>query len=291
MEQKICVINCWYGEYPWYLPYFIHSCSFNASIEFIIITDNVTSIPYKPANVKIIHKTLEEIKASARQKFGFAVNIDYPYKLCDLKPSYGLLFSDLIIGYDFWGQCDLDIIWGNIRGFITNEMLNTYDFISLRHDYTTGCFALYRNNKKMNTFFMRSKDYKLVFSSSQFYSFCECNFEWDELAAGKSILVLETKIDSFTYLIKSAEIKKEINAHFDFILIEGKTGRIMFDNGKIIYKNKFEAVLYHLFWLKRIRPLYQPQKIPGKYYISPTRIYHNRKPNIDKRSGKTVINH
>ena len=156
-------------------------------------------------------------------------------------------------------------------------MLYAYDFISVRHDYTTGCFALYRNNEKMNTFFMRSKDYKTVFSSAEFYSFCECNFLWKDLAEGKSILELERNIDSFTYLIKSAEAKKEIRAHFDFILLEGEPGRIIFDNGKIIYKNQFEGILYHLFGLKRIVPKRVPRKIPDKYYISPTRIYHSRK--------------
>ncbi len=276
--KSIAIITCWYGIYPWYFPYFIHSCSFNPTVDFIIITDNKELIPNRPENVKIIYKTLDEIKSAASEKLGFTVNIDYPYKLCDFKPAYGFLFQEIIKDYDFWGQSDLDIICGDIRGFITDKMLHTNDFVSLRHDYTTGCFALYRNNEKMNTFFMRSKDYRQVFSSSEFYSFTECNFAWDELAAGKSILQLETKIESFTYLVKFAEMRKEINTHFDFILMEGKTGRVVFDNGKIVYKNQFEAVLYHLFWLKRVPRKKVPQKIPDRFYISPTRIYHSRKP-------------
>jgi len=278
VNNSIAILSCWYGPYPWYFPYFIHSCSFNPTVDFIIITDNKELIPNKPENVKIIYKTLDEIKSTASEKLGFKVTISYPYKLCDFKPAYAFLFPEIVKDYNFWGQSDLDIICGDIRGFITEEMLDTYDFISVRHDYTTGCFALYRNNKKMNTFFMRSKDYKLVFSTPELYSFTECNFEWDNLAAGKSIFELETKIDSFTYLIKSAEIRKEIKAHFDFILMEGKTGKVVFDNGRIIYKKQFEAILYHLFWIKRVTPEKQPHKIPDKYYISPTRIYHSRKP-------------
>ncbi len=286
INKSIAIITCWYGPYPWYFSYFLHSCSHNPNIDFFIITDNRESLPIKANNVKIIYKTLNEINVTASQKLGLTVNIDYPYKLCDFKPAYGFLFPELIQDYDFWGQSDIDIIYGNIRGFITDEMLDTYDFISLRHDYTTGCFALYRNNEKMNRFFMRSKDYRLVFSSPEFYSFTECNFAWDELAAGKSIFELETKIDSFTYLIKSAELKKEINAHFDFILMEGKTGRVVFDNGKIIYKKQFEAVLYHLFWLKSVTPEKVPQRIPNKYYISPTRIYHSRKSKLKSIEGE-----
>lgn len=55
-------------------------------------------------------------------------------------------------------------------------MLEEYDFISVRHDYTTGCFALYKNTPMLNTFFMRSKEYKKVFSNSEHYCFDECNF-------------------------------------------------------------------------------------------------------------------
>lgn len=278
IKYKIAILTCWYGKYPWYFPYFIHSCSYNLTIDFYIITDNLQVIYNKPANVKIICKTLDEIKITASEKLGVVVNIENPYKLCDYKPAYGFLFPEIINGYDFWGQSDIDIICGDIRGFITDKMLNTFDYISLRHDYTTGVYALFRNNEKMNTFFMRSKDYKLVFTNSQHYSFGECNFAWDELTAGKSIFEVKTEIESFTHLVKAAELTKEIKAHFDFILMEGTTGRVVFDNGKIIFKKKFEAILYHLFWLKKsYSPVRIPKIIPGTFYISPTRIYHYRK--------------
>jgi hypothetical protein len=282
MKLKIGIVTCWYGPYPWYFPYFIHSCSYNHTIDFIIITNNQHLIPNKPKNVKIINKKLEEIKIIASEKLGFKINIDYPYKLCDFKPAYGFIFQNIITGYDFWGHSDLDVIYGDIREFLNYEMLILYDFISLRHEYTTGVFSLYRNNEKMNTFFMRSKDYKLVFTNAQHYSFGECNFARNEVVAGKSIFDLETEIESFTHLMKAAEITNEIKVHFDFILMEGTTGRLMFCDGKIIYKKQFDAILYHLYWLKKIySPQKVPKKIPNVYYISPTRIYHYRKNKIE----------
>ena len=275
--KSIAVITCWYGEYPWYFPYFIHSCAFNPSIDFYIITDNLETILRKPDNVIIVLKTLEELKLDASEKLGFQVNIDYPYKLCDFKPVYGFLFPEIIEEYDFWGQSDLDIIYGNIRDFITIDMLDKYDFISVRHDYTTGCFALYKNNPIMNTFFMKSKDYMKVLSNSKHYCFDECNFAWDELTSGKSIFDLDTEIESFTHIIKKAELKNEIKVHFDFILLEGLTGRITFDNGRIYYKNQFEGIMYHLFWFKKIYNVNKKVlKVPDKYYISKTKIYHSR---------------
>ncbi|MCV9930345.1 hypothetical protein OIU83_21985 [Flavobacterium sp. LS1R49] len=275
--KSIAVITCWYGEYPWYFPYFIHSCGFNPTVDFYIITDNADLIPNKPSNVIIIYKTLEELINSASEKLGFTVNIDFPYKLCDFKPSYGFLFPEIIEGYDFWGQSDLDVIYGNLRDFMTGDMLEKFDFISVRHDYTTGCFALYKNNDLMNTFFKRSKDYKMVFSSSMHYCFDECNFAWDALTEGASIFDLDTEIESFTHLIKRAEMDGGIKAHFDFILLEGLIGRITFDNGRIFYKNQFEGIMYHLFWFKKVFNLNElKKKIPNKYYISKSKIYHSR---------------
>ncbi len=144
---SIAILTCWYGPYPWYLPYFIHSCKYNPTIDYILITDNKEPILNKPVNVKIIYKTLDAIKAQASKKLGFTVNIDYPYKLCDYKPAYGFLFPEIIEGYDFWGHGDVDVVYGNIRDFMTNELLNNYDIISSRHEYITGTFCLFRNNK------------------------------------------------------------------------------------------------------------------------------------------------
>lgn len=215
---------------------------------------------------------------------GFTVSIDYAYKLCDYKPAYGYLFPELIAGYDFWGQSDIDIIYGSIRDFMTDEMLNMYDYISVRHDFATGCFSLFKNTEKMNKFFMRSKDYQLVFSDPKHFCFDECNFAYEGLRAGHSILEIDTEIESFTELLRKAELTNEIKIHFDFILIEGVPGRVVFDNGRIIYKNQFEGILYHLFGLKRI---YSPDKIikniPDKYYISQSRIYHYRQSKVAKK--------
>jgi hypothetical protein len=157
--------------------------------------------------------------------------------------------------------------------------MSLYGFIGLRHDYTTGCFSMYRNSEKMNKLFMESKDYKKIFSNSKHYCFDECSFAWNDLRDGKSIFDIKTETQSLTYLVKSAELRGEIRAHFDFILMKGKTGRVVFDNGRVIYKQQFEAILYHLFWLKKVyAPEKIPKKVPGKYYISPTRIYHSRNP-------------
>lgn len=273
MKLKIGILTCWYGPYPWYFPYFIHSCSHNRTIDFIIITNNQHPIPNKPKNVKIINKTLEEIILIASEKLGFKVNIDYPYKLCDFKPAYGFLFPELLKRYDFWGHGDIDVVYGDIRNFMTDEILNDNDIISSRHDYITGTFCLFRNNKQINNLFMQSKDYKTVFSKSIHFCFDECNFLFQELQNGASIFDYPDNIQSMTYVVQKAAKEGKLKALFDFIIIEGATGKIKWDNGRIIYKETYEAMFYHLIKFKTAckKPVVL-KPIPNTFFFTPTRI-------------------
>jgi len=46
-EIQIVLLICWHGNFPWYFPYFLHSCRYNPDIDFLIFTDNQdTSIFY-----------------------------------------------------------------------------------------------------------------------------------------------------------------------------------------------------------------------------------------------------
>jgi len=54
--------HCFMGDYPWYFPYFLHSCRYNPTIDFLILTDNNAKLELPP-NVKIIPYSLERFKA------------------------------------------------------------------------------------------------------------------------------------------------------------------------------------------------------------------------------------
>ncbi|GGB11572.1 DUF6625 family protein [Puia dinghuensis] len=270
---KIIVLITYFGEFPWYFPYFLHSCQFNSDVDFLIFSDAKTSLKLPP-NVRQIDMTLADVRQLACAKLSMEVRIDYPYKLCDFKPAYGLIFENYTTGYGFWGQSDIDIIYGNLRSLITDNILRSHDFISARHDYATGCFTISRNSPLMNNFFKRSKDYEYVFTSSEYLGFDELNFKHCELNEGKDLEEVETDIECFTHLVRKGSECGEIRTQFDFIMLEGIPGKIKFDKGRLLYKNQFEAALYHLHWLKKT---YMPKPklhgIPDTYYISPTRIY------------------
>lgn len=272
-QYQIAIITCWFGLYPWYFPYFIHSCSYNPAIDFYIVTDNEQRIPDKPDNVKIIYKTLSEIKEIASDKLGFTVNIKYPYKLCDFKPAYGFLFSEIIEGYDFWGHGDIDVVYGNIRGFMTEKILCTYDIINSRHDYITGSFCLFRNDDYINRLFMESKDYKKVFTCHENFCFDECSFLWEDLKRGASIFDFPDHTESMTHIVKKAQAEGRVKAYFDFMIVEGIVGNIQCSGGKVVYKNCYEVLYYHLVRFKNEvkRPIIL-KPVPDNFYFTPRKI-------------------
>ena len=272
--KKICMIICWSGEYPWYLPYFLHSCRYNPSIDFLLFTDRNSPLSL-PENVKIISCTPDDFKKRATQMLGFEVVVDNGYKLCDFKPAYGLIFADYIKDYDFWGYCDVDVIFGNIRAFMTDELLNEYDIISARHDYLTGCFALYKNNPTMRALFQQSKDYRKVFTDPRNFFFDETNFAFADFEKGLHYSQIHTEVESMTHVVRRLQEENKLRAYFEFQIIEGFAGNMLWNRGTLIYRKCFEALLYHLVRFKRMysEPNDLQRVIPEKFHIGKKKIY------------------
>lgn len=265
---KIALIITYFGSPPWYFKLFIHSCSYNQDIDFLLVTDFNLKEDL-PDNIKIIKKTLNEVKALATRKLGFQVYLDHAYKLCDFKPAYGYLFSDYLTDYDFWGHGDLDVIYGNIRSFLPYTVLSQHDIISVRKEYIAGFFTLFKNTDRINTLFKTSKDYKKVFQSPNEYCFDECNWRWLELMQGQTIFQLKCEIQSMTFVVKKLAFCNDLKAFFTTIVVEGTPGDLVWNRGNLTF-NGIPVLLYHLIQFKTLPFKYVPnwQKIPERFYIS-----------------------
>jgi hypothetical protein len=273
-DKTIGLIGCYFGRLPWYFDYFVHSCSYNPTVQFFIITDDETYWKPLPSNVKLIHRTLQQVTELATEKLGFKVCVNTGYKMCDFKPAYGVIFSQWLSSYDFWGHTDIDIIFGDVRQFMTEDILNEYDLVSVRPDWLTGCFLLYRNQERINKLFTQSRDYRKVFTSPMHYCFDETNFAHDAFTAGISYLDIHTEIESMMHVVSRLEVEKRLKVYYDLHIIEGLPGKLRWENGRMYYRNKYEIMCYHLIYFKK---RYTPKKIgamPQSFKVSPTRIYH-----------------
>ena len=169
--KKIAYIIPYFGKFNDYFQLFLNSCKNNPTIDWLIFTDDKTKYDY-PNNVKVTYCSFEYIQKKFQEKFDFEICLKRPYKLCDFRPSYGYVFADELKEYDFWGYCDTDMIFGNIRKFYTEDILSKYDKIGF-----FGHSTLIKNNKKCNEMFMNSIDgksiYKEVFTTDNGFSFDE----------------------------------------------------------------------------------------------------------------------
>lgn len=276
MKNPIAFIIFYLGQFPWYFPYFLHSCRYNSSINFIILSDNKSSLAALPPNVKMVYYTIDQFKTEASKVLDFEVVADYGYKLCDFKPAYGYIFKDLVKDYDFWGHCDIDIIFGNIRNFMTDDLLNEYDVISARHDYLTGSFALYRNGLFNNALFMESKDYKKVYTTPYNFCFDETNYAFKSFDKGLHYSEIKTEIESMTHVVQRLGEYGKLKPYFEFQILEGLAGSMLWNNGILTYKNEFELMYYHLIKLKTIytEENIQNRIIPNKFRIGKKKIYY-----------------
>lgn len=168
--KKIIIIIPYFGNFPNYFQLFLNSCKYNATINWSIITDNNEEYNY-PCNVNVIHSSFTSVQNIIRKKFDFTVSIDEVHKLCEYKPAYAYLFPELVSGYDYWGYGDLDLIYGDLRTFLTEDVLCYNKIFQLGH------LTLIENKKEYNEMFMQKINdeylYKKAFSSPYNFNFDE----------------------------------------------------------------------------------------------------------------------
>lgn len=174
--KSICYIIPYFGKLPKNFDLWLLGCRYNSTVNWLIYTDD--EIVYDcPDNVKIKHISFDQIKKRIESHFTFAVNIDTPWRLSFFKPAYGELFSEDIVGYDFWGHCDIDLMWGDIRRFYTDAILQKYQRVGY-----LGHSTLYKNTPDVNSRYKVQVPGKInyfdVFSGNKHFSFDERGIDY-----------------------------------------------------------------------------------------------------------------
>ena len=209
--KSIAFIVPWGGKLPTYFQLWLETCRRNPSVDFLIFTDDNTKYNY-PNNVKVHYMSFEQMKELFQKHYDFPISLNAPYKFCDFKPAFGEIFSDYLKDYDYWGHCDVDLIWGNIRKFVTDDILTSYKRI-----FSRGHCSIYENSLEVNALYRtlpacNCQNWKNVFQSEK-----SCCFdEWaGHCGGGLSQIMLENNVEIFDE-VYSADInvnkgKFEIN--------------------------------------------------------------------------------
>jgi hypothetical protein len=144
----------YFGAWPEWIDLFFETARRNPTIDFLVFTD-CESQAFAAPNIHIRPTTFEDYVERARSWLGLPFNPPNGYKLCDLRPMFGALHEQEFAAYDFYGWCDTDLLFGDIRRFYTDEVMAHNDVLSTHADRVSGHFALFRNTPRNRNMYQR----------------------------------------------------------------------------------------------------------------------------------------
>lgn len=263
-----------------FLPWII-SAAHNTDYDFLIFTNDKDSFVFDGvySNVKFFHFEFKDMQSLISKKISKFARLTTPYKLCDYKPAYGLIFEDYLNGYDFWGYCDIDLVFGRINHFITDDILAKYDKI-----LTLGHLSLIRNTKELKRAFMYnphngSISYPFVFDKNtpitifdekQFNKICE--MQGFRIYDNKS---LYCDLYVYEYGFKNTQDNKIISDYFT----------AFWDNGKLMIKQYEKKPIEQMYihFQKRSVDVVFNKKTPNKFLMYPNICTDENIRNLDEK--------
>lgn len=288
--NKIILIIPYFGAFNNYFELWLESAKKNSRVDFLIVTDNnklqelTCNIIWKEMNFQEIIEKINEIVCEFKPK------IKEPYKLCEYKPLYGKIFKEYIMGYEFWGYCDIDLIFGNFDSFINEKKLEKFDKF-----YNRGHLTFYRNNDFFENLY-KYEDCRMPVTYKEAWTtnYC-CHFDempiWDTIIEENGYRCYNdidfADIDIKSYRFQLAMGKDAANAK-----------QLYYKNGERLYRyyidgklNKKEILYVHL--QKRTMKIDMKSSIKDNYFIIPNRfVQFNKLYSLEKfieENSKEII--
>lgn len=263
--KSIVLIVPYLGKWPLWFDAHLVSIAQNPTVNWLFITD--CNIPKNyPENIRFVTTTLESLNTKINNVLEINVPLS-PRKLCDIRPAYGQIFQEYIKDYDFWGFCDVDIIWGDIRSYVTEPILSEYDIISSRKDAVSGHFTILRNTAAINSLYLSIPDYRGMLSQNKLMRIDE---------------------EAFTAYLKTPEIQLKCKIWWQDYLMNNKNGkahqeyyldRWIWQEGKMINTKNGQEVMYlHFINWKRTMKFSEVKYIynPEHFYVSYNGMHYRK---------------
>lgn len=149
--MKVLFIVPYYGRWPVWMPATLLSCDYNPEFHWLLLSER-PPCERLPRNVYFREMSQRELVARSSDILGSPV-AKSGYSLCDLRPAFGVVFEHELRGYDFWGHCDIDVVWGRLSSYLAGPVLEQYDIVSSRHSQIAGHCTVYKNCETINRLF------------------------------------------------------------------------------------------------------------------------------------------
>lgn len=275
--KRYCVILPYFGNVPSWWSFFLAGVKSNPEITFIVISDCI-KVASGIDNLAVIQATLLDIRKRAEQSLETKVSLTTPLKLCDLRPMYGTIFEKEIREYDYWGYGDIDLVYGNLKKYLT-QVPEAADIISFRKGWISGSLAFIKNTRDTCFLFKEAENWESVLSSPQCQLFDELGgLGYRERMMGVPFEHLKGCQDSFSAVVDRAIYKKPL------CLFENDTAKELLCfgdalkwtvNGLFDTRTGTEWAYYHMVINKRRYFACHDRQMPiSSFYVTPTGFYN-----------------
>lgn len=248
--KSIVIIFPYFGTLPVQYKMWRASALANTTIDFLFFTDS----DIEQAQNIFVHKMqFYEFQRIVQKAFDFPIILDRPYKLCEYKQSYGYILQDYIKGYDFWGFGDLDLVYGDLRFFFTEDVLSRKFLLGWGH------LTLLHNDEDTNTYFMKQvkgyQNYKDAFTTNEItffdeYGYKGCSDKWRDCRPDDCWL--EWPFDNASKPKQSYHFNS-LTRGWERVIFEHKDNKLYmlrFNKGKLEKKESLYAHFQHRGFMK-----------------------------------------
>lgn len=174
-RPSILFLIPYFGRWPFWMPLFLESCRRNPDIDWLLISDCPAPVGL-PANVTIKAMDFLSYCSLAAERLGIPFAPEDPYKLCDIKPALGHIHEEVLQGYDFWAFGDLDVVYGDLRSWLSDARLARYDVITSHSRRVAGHLCLLRNTETYRTLYRRMTNWQRRFCDRDHHALDEGAF-------------------------------------------------------------------------------------------------------------------
>lgn len=152
IKPRGLILVPYFGKLPSMFPLWVASASQCCRLRWLLITD--CNIPCAlPSNIAVVKSTFADVRRLIGEQLDVQIKLERAWDLCALRPAYGHVFQDFYRDYEFWGYGDLDVIYGDLDKFLTDDVFDCFDKIC-----RWGHLSLIRNNAfGINAYRMRSQ--------------------------------------------------------------------------------------------------------------------------------------
>lgn len=148
-KPRITFLIPFLGSWPRYINLFLAGCSANTMARFLLCAECPPAADL-PDNVLHIPMSSAEILERIRKGTGLELAAIPGHKLCDFRPFFSTAFEDLLKNSEFWGYCDIDLIFGRMNQAIDRALLESVDAFSAHPNQFVGHLTFVRNLPDIN---------------------------------------------------------------------------------------------------------------------------------------------